>query len=79
MRCGSLDVSTIQFARSGTPMLIPIYLLFALCVGLTVVEIPSAEARAIDLLIAVGALAYFVMGGWLIQGITAVLKDLNGQ
>ena len=60
-------------------MLIPIYLLFALCVGLTVVEIPSAEARAIDLLIAVGALAYFVMGGWLIQGITAVLKDLNGQ
>jgi hypothetical protein len=45
-------------------MLIPVYLLFALCVGLTIVEIPPAELGSTDLLVAFAALAYFVVSGW---------------
>jgi hypothetical protein len=56
-------------------MLIPVYLLFALCVGLTIVEIPPAELTATDLLVAFAVFAYFVMGAWLLQEITAALKD----
>lgn len=61
------------FTWCGVLMLIPVYLLFALCVGLTIVEIPP------DLLVAFAALAYFVMSGWLLQEITAVLKNLEGM
>jgi hypothetical protein len=60
-------------------MLIPVYLLFAVCVGLTIVEIPLAKLSAMDLLLAFVALCYFVMGGWLLHRMTAVLKDLNGH
>ena len=58
-------------------MLIPVYLLFALCVGLTIVEIPPAELGLKGLLVAFAALAYFVMSGWLLHEITAVLKNLE--
>jgi hypothetical protein len=60
-------------------MLIPVYLLFALCVGLTIVEIPPAELGSTDLLVAFAALAYFVVSGWLLQEIAAALKDLEGM
>jgi hypothetical protein len=67
------------FTWCGVLMLIPVYLLFALCVGLTIVEIPPAELGSTDLLVAFAALAYFVMSGWLLQEITAVLKNLEGM
>jgi hypothetical protein len=60
-------------------MLLPVYLLFALCVGLTIVEIPPAELGSTNLLVAFATLAYFVMSGWLLQKITAVLKNLEGM
>jgi hypothetical protein len=53
--------------------------LFALCVGLTIVEIPPAELGSTNLLVAFAALAYFVVSGWLLQEITAVLKNLEGM
>jgi len=60
-------------------MLLPVYLLFALCVGLTIVEIPLSELRSMDLLVAFAVITYFVMAGWVLQQIAAVLKDLDGK
>jgi hypothetical protein len=77
-RCGPSTVPTF-FAWCGVLMLIPVYLLFALCVGLTIVEIPPAELGSTDLLVAFAALAYFVVSGWLLQEIAAALKDLEGM
>ena len=70
---------TPTFQDAGVLMLIPVYLLFALCIGLTIVEIPPAVLSTMDLLVAFAVFGYFAMGGWLLQQITAVLKDLNGR
>jgi hypothetical protein len=75
----SFDRSHNFLHGAGVLMLIPVYLLFALCVGLTIVEIPPAELGSTNLLVAFAALAYFVVSGWLLQEITAVLKNLEGM
>jgi hypothetical protein len=58
-------------------MLVPVCLLFALCIGLTMIEIPSAELDPGDLLVAIAAFAAFVIAGWLFLEITLTLENLG--
>jgi hypothetical protein len=59
-------------------MRVPVSLLFASCIGLTIIEIPSAELDARDLLVAFAGFAAFVIAGWLVLEITLTLENLGG-
>ena len=55
-----------------------LYAVFAVGVGLTVMQIAPSERGAIDLVVAITTAGTFLIGGWLLLQIAVALRNCGG-
>ena len=55
-----------------------LFVVFAVCDSLTVMQIPPSDRSAMDLLMAIATGAAFLIGVWLLLQIAVALRNLEG-